>query len=228
MMVNKKEFGLGLFLFIGFWVVFIIMMSPVFKGMNLLDYMDNLYNTISKDSAYYIPAVMEKAEAYKGREISVELSVGDARQAERIAALFRKNTTDVIAENGSLKITGDLGMILGNILRDSDLAFANDGASIEGKYGVGARQVLFDWWTAAGLMDKNLKKQKKFKEATMVYQVQAKAVEPSYNYFGIKAENIRQQIAIVVASLAGYVIYTLWYGFSILFMFEGYGFKLEH
>jgi hypothetical protein len=53
-------------------------------------------------------------------------------------------------------------------------------------------------------------------------------VEPAYNYYGIKAENIKDKAVIVIVSLVGYVIYTLWFGFAILFMFEGWGLKLEH
>ena len=32
----------------------------------------------------------------------------------------------------------------------------------------------------------------------------------------------------LIASLAFYVIYTMWYGFGLLFLFEGAGIKLEH
>jgi hypothetical protein len=53
--------------------------------------------------------------------------------------------------------------------------------------------------------------------------VQSKAVETSYNYYGITAENIGDKIGIVLISLVFYVVYTLWYGFGILYLFEGFG-----
>jgi hypothetical protein len=31
-----------------------------------------------------------------------------------------------------------------------------------------------------------------------------------------------------LAALVGYVLYTIWYGFAILFLFEGWGLKLSH
>jgi hypothetical protein len=31
-----------------------------------------------------------------------------------------------------------------------------------------------------------------------------------------------------LAALVGYVLYTIWYGFAILFLFEGWGLKLDH
>ena len=58
--------------------------------------------------------------------------------------------------------------------------------------------------------------------------MRANTVEPSYNYYGIEAQSIKDKAILVIASLVGYVIYTMWFGFSILFMFEGWGLKLEH
>jgi hypothetical protein len=36
------------------------------------------------------------------------------------------------------------------------------------------------------------------------------------------------RLGVVVFSLVFYVIYTLWYGFAIMFIFEGWGMQLEH
>ncbi len=77
-------------------------------------------------------------------------------------------------------------------------------------------------------MDKDLGKQKKFKEAKAALLVQKKAIEASYNYYKIEPQQIGERWGTVVFSLIFYVIYTLWYGFSILFMFEGWGLKLGH
>jgi hypothetical protein len=54
---HKKEFVLGVGLLIAFVIVLILFFSPIFHGKNGLDYLDNLYNSISKGSAYYIPEV---------------------------------------------------------------------------------------------------------------------------------------------------------------------------
>jgi hypothetical protein len=77
-------------------------------------------------------------------------------------------------------------------------------------------------------MEKGLKRQKKFKEAKVVALVVKKAVESSYNYYKIEPQKITDRWGIVIISLLFYVIYTLWYGFAIMFMFEGWGMKLEH
>ena len=77
-------------------------------------------------------------------------------------------------------------------------------------------------------MDKGLKKQKKFKEAKAVALVVKKAVEPSYNYYRIEPQRISDRWGVVLFALIFYVLYTLWYGFAIMFMFEGWGMALEH
>jgi hypothetical protein len=55
-----------------------------------------------------------------------------------------------------------------------------------------------------------------------------KAVEPSYNYYRIEPQNIGDRWVVVIFSLIFYVVYTLWYGFSIMYIFEGWGMKLGH
>jgi hypothetical protein len=77
-------------------------------------------------------------------------------------------------------------------------------------------------------MDKALSRQKEFKSAKIVALVSKKAVETSYNYYGIEPQKISGRMSVVIFSLIFYVIYTLWYGFAIMFMFEGWGMRLEH
>lgn len=228
MIANKKEFGLGLGLFIAFWAVFAVLLSPVFEGKNLLDYMDNLYNTISKKSSYFIPDVKKKAAAFKGQQIEFIVKAKDADQAARTAKLFQASQATAIVEDKNVKVSGDLGMILDNVLADSDAMFNNNGQALSSKYGYEEKKVMYDWWNAMKAGEAGMTKQEKFKESTTFNKVMTKAIEPAYNYYGIPATNIMDKIGMVVVSLAGYVIYTMWYGFSILFMFEGWGLKLEH
>ena len=228
MIANKKEFSGGFVLLGTFVVVLIIIFSPVFKGQNGLEYLDALYNSISKGSAYYLPMVMEESSKYKGQAIDVTVSVGNEQQAQQTALLFKKGGASVNVAGDSLRISGDLGKIMENCLNDADKMYNNQGAAISGKYGYGERQVLFNWWKALNAMDKDLKKQKKFKEASIVALVVKKGVEPSYNYYGIEPQKITERMGIVIFSLVFYVIYTLWYGFAIMYIFEGWGMRLEH
>lgn len=228
MIANKKEFGGGLLLMIGFWVVFAILLSPIFAGQNLLDYMDGLYNSISKNSAYYIPEMTKKAEKLKGSAFTSKFKVEDKASSPRVAAMLR--AAGVVVEEGpdELNMSGDLGVLLAAAMQDTELVYANNGEAIKAKYGVDAKQVMFDWWNTLSAIEKTLTKQEKFVESTTLYKAKTKAIETAYNYYGIQAQSIKEKLVIVVASLGGYVIYTMWFGFAILFMFEGWGLKLEH
>ena len=228
MIANKKEFYGGFGMLIAFIVVLIIIFSPVFKGQNGLEYLDSLYNSISKGSAYYIPKVKEETDKFIGNSVSVTLNMKDTEQAKQTAPLFMKGGALVNVSGTQVKVSGDLGKILGNCLADTDDMYKNYGQKVKGKYGYDERQVLYNWYTAFKSMDKDLKAQKKFKEAKVVALVIKKAVESSYNYYEIEPQKISDRFGIVIFSLIFYVIYTLWYGFAIMYMFEGWGMQLEH
>ncbi len=228
MIADKKEFYGGLGLLMGFVVVLGVIFSPVFKGQNGLEYLDNLYNSISKGSAYYIPKVKKEIDPFAGKSVSVTIAMADDVQARQTAPLFMKGDALVNVSGTQLKIEGDLAKILLNCLADADSMYFNDGQAVAAKYGFNERQVLYNWWQALKALNKDLTKQKQFKAASTVDMVATKAVETSYNYYRIESQKISDRAFIVFFSLVFYVVYTLWYGFAILFMFEGWGMKLEH
>lgn len=228
MIAHKKEFFGGFGLLVAFFVVLVIMFSPVFKGQNGLEYLDSLYNSISKGSAYYIPKVKEETDNFMGNSIEVILKLSSEKQAQQTALLFRKGDAMANASGAQLKVAGNLGKILGNCLSDADNMYMNQGEKVSSKYGYNEKRVLFNWWNALNAMDKALKGQKKFKEAKTVALVKKKAVETAYNYYKIQPQKISDRLGIVIFSLIFYVVYTLWYGFAIMFMFEGWGMRLEH
>jgi hypothetical protein len=149
-------------------------------------------------------------------------------QAKQTSMLFNQAGALVNVAGSELKVSGDLGKILENCLADADSMYHNDGQALTNRYGYDEKRVLFNWWTACKEMDNHLKKQKKFKEAKIVSTVKKKTVESSFNYYQIEPQRIGERIGVVLVSLVFYVIYTLWYGFAIMFMFEGWGMKLEH
>jgi len=228
MIANKKKFFAGLGLMAAFGVVLVILFSPAFNGQNGLEYLDALYNSISKGSAYYIPKLKEEIQPFTGNLVDLTLSLNSEKQAQQTSILFQKNGATTKVASSTLKVSGDLAKILESCLEDADAMYTNDGQKVANKYGYDEKQVLFNWWTAAKEMDKDLKKQKKFKEATMVDTVKKKAVETSYNYYKIEPQKIADRYGIVIFSLIFYVIYTVWYGFAFMYMFEGWGMKLEH
>jgi len=225
---KRKEFNIGLGMVIAFVAVLVVMFAPVFGGQNGLEYLDALYNSISKGSAYYIPKVQKEITPFAGDKVEMNFSMADATQASQTAKQFNKAGALVNISGTELKVSGDMGSILAAMLADADAMYRNDSQALEVKYEIEGRRALFNWWKAMAGMDKSLKKQKKFKEASVLDLVKAKAVETAYNYYGIEAQKISDRWGIVIFSLIFYVVYTLWYGFGIMFMFEGSGMRLEH
>lgn len=229
MIHDTKEFGIGLALITGFFVALFAIFSPLFEGgKNALDYLDGTFNSVSKDSAYYIPGITEKARKHDGTAVTLSIKAADDKQAARMAKLFTTAGASVALDSAQLSISGDLGKILAAVLADADLMFKNEGTTVSGKYGIEEKRVLHDWHMALGAMNKDLNKQEKFKEAKTVRDIQTKAVEPAYNYYGIKAIPMSSMIWVSLSALVGYVLYTIWYGFAILFLFEGWGLRLNH
>ena len=228
-MGNRKKFITGLFMMIGFVIVLIIVFSPLFGGKNGLDYLDALYNSISKGSAYYIPKVQKDAAGPSmGKQISVTMTMADTQNAEKAAKLYAMGGAKVQETGDQLKVEGDLGKIIQACLADADAMYYNQGDQLAGKYGYNEREALYQWWKSFKEMEKDLNRQKKFQEANAVALTIKKAVETSYNYYGIEPQKITDRIGLVILSLLFYVIYTIWYGFAFIFMFEGWGMKLGH
>lgn len=228
MITNRKAFFSGTGLMIAFFAVLVVMFMPIFDGKNALDYLDSLYNSIAKGSAYFIPKVKETSSQVKGTPIEVSIALISETQVKQTADLFRKSGAEVNISGTQISIVGDLGNLLENILADADLIYYNKAQEIEEKYGYSGRQVLFNWWRALNGMVKDLEKQKAFKAAKITDIVIKKTVETAYNFYGIEPQKISDRFFIVLFSLLFYVVYTLWYGFSILYMFEGWGLKLGH
>ena len=228
MIAHKKEFFGGLGMLGAFIIVLIVIFMPIFGGQNGLNYLDNLYNTISKGSAYYMPKVKAEAAKFEGTTVDVTLKLANADQAQETDRLFNQAGALVNVSGAELKVSGDLGQILNGCIDDADAMYYNQGEKVSGKYGFDEKRVLFDWWTALKAMGKALEKQKKFKEAKVIDSALSKAVETSYNYYQVEPKKIGEKIGVVIFSLVFYVIYTLWYGFAIMFMFEGWGMQLKH
>ncbi len=157
---DKKHFTMGLVMLIGFTVVLIYMFTPSFGGLNAFEASDKMFNSISKGSTYYIPQVMEGAKEFNGNNVEVNILSGKPEVAEHALTLFEKNGFQAVAQDGALKVSGDLGAIFQAALQDSDSMFKNEGQTVSDKYGMPERQALYVWHAAFAGMDKALKKQK--------------------------------------------------------------------
>jgi len=60
-----------------------------------------------------------------------------------------------------------------------------------------------------------------------VDDVVKKGIEVGYNFYGIASEKASKKAGALAFSLIFYVFYTVWWGFSIFFLFEGFGLVME-
>ena len=231
MIHNKKEFNLGIALLVLFFIVLFAMFQPLFDGHNAMAYLDNLYNSISKGSAHYVDALKEEAKTLAGYNVNVTMNMEDEAQAADSVALITAAGATASAQGKALTINGDYVAILNACLNDADKLYNNDSAALKAKYpalaGKDDRQAVYNWYKILGGFDKELKKQEAFAQAKVAFNVNSKVVETAYNYYKVVPEQIKNKIGIVIFSLVFYVIYTMWYGFAILFVFEGWGLKIS-
>lgn len=229
MIHDSRKFAIGVALMAVFLAGLAVVFRPMFaEGKNLLDYLDGVFNSTSKASAYYVPAAREKARKLGVAPIAVVIPVKGREQALRIERILGAAGAVVRLEGSRLAASGDLGRILAEALADADAMFANDGARVSGRYGFEERRVLHAWHVALAETTKELERQGRFREAAAVRDAMTKGLEPAYNYYGVTAVAMKDMIWIAIAALVGYVLYTVWYGYAILYLFEGWGLKLEH
>jgi hypothetical protein len=157
---------------------------------------------------------------------------GEAR-AQRASKLFMVNPGAKVEVNGAqLKIEGDLGLVLKAALEDSDFMFNNEGDKIKAKYAEAMgtddiKQIYRQWNNVLPKIDKAFKKEKMIEEAKIVSDVTKKAVEASYNFYGVNPKKVKDEAFLMTFLLVFYVAYTMWWGFAIFFIFEGIGLNMS-
>jgi len=221
---NTKSIGVGVALAISFFAVLALIFTPVFgSGMNGLDYADDLFNKLSKGSSYFIPKLQKGVQGFAGKPFEAQVALDKPETAALAATLFSAAGATAQADGVNLAVSGDLGAVLAVVLRDADEMYRNEGGAVAQRYGAKEKVALRAWWTSLGAIDKYLKKNGKIPEAKMISDVMKKGVETAYNYYGIPAEKVADKAGLMTFLLVFYVIYTLWWGFAIFYIFDGIG-----
>jgi len=227
MIVNKRKFYTGLGMIVVFTVLLVVMFLPIFNGDNILRNIDELYNSISKDSANYISDTSKVSEEYIGVSMEASIEMESEEEAAQAALLYERSGAKVVVSGARLEITGDLGHILGNAVQDSETLYGNDIDKLTQKYGYNGLRVMYNWHESLVRIHEELEDQHLMDVSKAVAKVNEKAVEPAYNYFGIAPEKMSDKAGLVVGSLFFYVFYTVLYGFGIMYMFEGWGLRTD-
>ncbi|MFZ2446614.1 MAG: hypothetical protein WAW37_09660 [Syntrophobacteraceae bacterium] len=230
---HKKIFSLGALFAATFLVVLLVIFSPIFgNGKNGLEFSDDLFNKLSKGSSYFIPDVEKGVKPFGGQSFTASVKVGNQDLAIK---MLMAAGAQVGNEEGKLKVSGDLGKLLTTVLADSDAMYHNRGAEIAARYttsgGVdadaSAKKALKTWWEILNGMAKDFQFQKKIEQANVTDRVLKKGVEPAYNFYGVQAESVASKALLMTSLLVFYVLYTMWWGYGIFFMFDGIGLSMK-
>ncbi|MCL6634214.1 MAG: hypothetical protein K6T29_00365 [Peptococcaceae bacterium] len=223
MIVHKKQFMIGLLMMISFALVFVVLMSPVMNGKTVIQTADDLFNSLTKGSTYHIPKIQSSAAKFEGKAFDVSVSVKSKEEVEKVTRLFTLAGARVEAADTKVKISGDLGKTAKAALADADSLFKGEDAKLAQKYGFSGKEAAYYWWTVFKELESKYKLEARSSEMSFANSLQTKALEVAYNFHGIQADKVADRAGITTFMLIFYVVYTVWYGFAIMYLFEGLG-----
>lgn len=237
MLTTKQYRSRSIFLLSTFFVVLVLIFMPLYPDLQPgsktdgLTFMDNFFNSLSKDSAYFVPQEREKAKTFEGQAFEADLNYKSPVLAQQAAQVLSANGFAATAEDAQVKTSGDFGKLLEAALNDADFMYQNQGEAIASKYtDLNEKSAVYAWHNTMSALGKDLEKGGGEKAAMLnaTQSVSSKALEPSYNYYQVERKPVRQNLPLLIFALVFYVVYTCWYGFGILYLFESLGVKLDH
>jgi hypothetical protein len=224
LVVDPRKFRLGIGGLGLFTIVFVLTVVPLFGGRNLLGAADDLFNRLAKHSVYSVPKGRASAKEFAGTSVDLGIAPRDFADAGDIASVVAASGASAkVLDDGRVRITGDLGAIAGAAIDAADAVFVDGEGSVRAAPGVPAPEVIYAWWIVFDGLTRRFTQEEQTAKANFTNYVSTKILEPAYNFRGIQARGLNASIVPVVALLAFYLGYTILYGMSILFLFEGLG-----
>ncbi len=223
LVIHKKPFYTGLLMALGYATVLVLFFLPVLGGRTPLQAADDLFNSVSKDSSYYIPSLREHAEKHRNDRLDVKLTMPDAEAAAQAAAVLKASGAEATASGAVVALKGNLGQLMSAALDDAEVAFKNTAEA----RGQPTKVTMFAWWNTLKQLYKHLKSSSQFETASAVEEVISKGVEVSYNFYGILPRPVAANVGILAAALVFYLIYTMWWGYAIMWLCDGVGLQMK-
>jgi len=235
-MIAKKEMGLGLALFISFFIVLFIMWTPLFgkditgKGLNAFQAADNLFNTIAKGSSYFLDDLRKSNAEFTGKnDLDMSVQIPSEAMLPLVETILHTHAQEVEIEGNTVNFQGNLTFLVDAAILDAEDMYHNRSAELAMRYDLDESQVRrigYAWYLFLRNLEHKFNDQGNFREAKHVNELVNRGIEVGYNFYGIQPESARSKIGILTFSLVFYVIYTLWWGMAIFFLFEGFGLKM--
>lgn len=226
--MKSTKLAQGIILLAVFAVILILIFMPIFGGgQNGLAFSDKFFNSLAKGSSNNIASMRKLAQTMVGTPFAAEIKMTDPAQAKETETLYSQAGAQAEAAGANLKISGDLGKVLLKAVDDSDSLFNEQGGKLEAQYHYAPKKVLKNWWYSFNKLAAVMTKQDKFELAKAITEVQARALEPGYNFAGIAPYRVSDKAVLLGVMLVFYVFYTLFYGFGIFQLFAGLGLQME-
>lgn len=221
---NKKKFRVGVSGLILFSVILGYWLSPRENYRSGLDQVDQLFNQMAKNSTYFIPDALRLARKFEGTAVDFGISSRWPGDDARMAQILRANgLSAALLGDGRVRVKGDLGQMGQSASVDAELLFKAQGSDLRAKYGCDEKEVIYYWWVVFDGLTRRFVQVNRSSEADFTRFMTTRVLEPAYNFAGIETKSIGENVGRVAFFLGFYLLYTLLYGFSILFLFEGLG-----
>lgn len=231
---NKSSFIKGFLLLASFAIVFASIFMPIItledgRKENPLNYADDFFNSLSKGSAFFIPSVRERViKDLTGKQVDITLHMRSHESAAQAALLAEQSGFTVNVDDKNLALKGDIFTLAMSSLVDAEYMYNNDEKAVSERWdGANGLRVLRTWHELFQASIKPLQRAGMIVEAQAVDAIVRRALEPSYNFFGITASRVADNVGMLTFLLVFYVVYTMWYGFAIFGLFEGIGLTMK-
>jgi len=225
---NKPRAVLGLLLGTSFFFVLALIFAPILKGESGLELSDQLFNRLAKGSSNFIPSLTSRLKGFEDQEVNVTVEMASTEQAAQARMILSKAVPDTVTQGAALNVKGNLAVLLGAALQDCKAMYLNNADELRDRYGMDGREVMLVWYSALNGTAKELQKgnSRDIAQSKMTLAVVTEGIEPAYNFYGIQPESINHRAGITTFLLVFYLVYTIWWGFGIYFLFEGCGFAM--
>ena len=238
---QKKNFIRGVLMLGTFALLFVFLLFPVLhdeynRPLTGLQFADNVFNELSKGSSNFIPMCRAEVKKMEGRNIDINVAFTKKPELKDMAVnVLTKAGAKAEIKGDRLYISGDLGAILGSATDMSEKLYNNDAkvaamydlnpADAQVQAGGNAEEAIAlkaarAWWYSLSPAIKALQKQDKVAEAKAVDQIMRRAIEPGNNFYSLNGAKVKDHVVLLTLMLVFYLLYTLWYGFSIFELFR--------
>jgi uncharacterized membrane protein YfcA len=208
--------SLGLVMVLGF--------LPLVNGQSALHWADNLFNQLAKSSTNHIAEARQKARRYVGRHIDISVHPQDMLDGSQVARFVSRAGLEGRAiEHGRVRIIGDLGDLSREAIADGELAFHNRTEELSARRGTSSAEAIYCWWIIFDGLTRRYVQENRGEDANFTRFIATKVLEPAYNFRDIEPKRAAEGVRPLALLLVAYIVFAVWYGFSMLYLFEGIG-----